>query len=178
MLQGLCCSEAPKTGHSTWVEASPVLSRTITALVLLGHIIFYTNQDSINLLKALTRMLAYVQPSVNQQAQVLLHWACSVAWSCCGPNAGYDFLPCSTSYNWPQPITPSWHLCRAFLSSPTQPSVRQPEGALSSLIQIRKTLNRNGPSTEPWGTLVTTHQLDLSPFTTSFYTQTFSQIFT
>lgn len=50
-----------------------MLSRTITALVLLGHIIFYTNQDAINLLKALTRMLAYVQPSVNQQAQVLLH---------------------------------------------------------------------------------------------------------
>ncbi|KAK4807043.1 hypothetical protein QYF61_018384 [Mycteria americana] len=78
-------------------------------------------------------------------------------------------------------------LCRAFL-----PSSRStlPHNLVSSANLLRvhsipssrsliKILNRTGPNTEPWGTpLVTGHQLDLTPVTTTLWARPSSQFFT
>jgi len=53
------------------------------------------------------------------------------------------------------------------------------EGALSALIQvINKDIEQTGPSTDPWGTLVTNRQLDMTAFTTTLCAWTSSQFFT
>ncbi|PKU42313.1 hypothetical protein llap_7381 [Limosa lapponica baueri] len=59
------------------------------------------------------------------------------------------------------------------VNNPTQFGVtcKPTEGALDPLIHIvDKDIKRTGPNTEPWGTpLVTSCQLDLTPFTTTLW---------
>ncbi|KAK4832380.1 LOW QUALITY PROTEIN: hypothetical protein QYF61_022235 [Mycteria americana] len=161
-----------------------------------GHTIFDTSQDAIGFLGHLGTLLAHIQVAVNQHSQVLL---CQAAFHPLFPK------PRCMGFLWPKSRTlhlallnlirlASAHrsslsrsLCRAFL-----PSRRStlPHNSVSSANFLRvhsiplsrsliKILNRTGPNTEPWGTpLVTGHQLEQTPFTTTLWVQLSSQFFT
>lgn len=71
-------------------------------------------------------------------------------------------------YNWTQPIQISLQALPAHISAPTQVGItcKLSEGALDPLINSTDKTIKTGPSNEPWGALVvTSHQLDLTPFT-------------
>ena len=77
-------------------------------------------------------------------------------------------------------------LCRAFLPSSrsTLPPTLVLSAVLISVLSIPssrlliKIINRTGLNTEPWGTpLVSDHQLDLTPFTTTLWAQPSKSVF-
>jgi len=70
------CSEGSKTKHSNRGVTSPVLSSGDDQFPSPdGHTIPDTSQDAVGLLDHLVTLLAHVQPAVDQQAQILFHWA-------------------------------------------------------------------------------------------------------
>ncbi|KAM9656645.1 uncharacterized protein ACIBXB_008917 isoform 1-T1 [Morphnus guianensis] len=162
-------------------------------LVPAGHTISDTGQDAVGLLGHLGTLLAHIQPA---HPQVLFCWA---AFQPLFPKPvvlhGVAVTKCRTWHlallNLIQLASAhrsslSRSLCRAFL-----PSSRStlPPNLVSSANLLRvhsnpsskssiKILNRTGPSTEPWGTpLVTSRQLDLTPFTTTLWARPSSQFF-
>ena len=71
----LSCSEGPKTEHSTWVAASPVLNTEEHTQNHLpapaGCTVSYKSQYAIGFLGLLNTLLVHVQPNVSQQLQTL-----------------------------------------------------------------------------------------------------------
>ncbi|KAK4831485.1 hypothetical protein QYF61_017986 [Mycteria americana] len=156
-----------------------------------GHAIFDTSQDAVGLLGRLGTLLAHIQAAVNQHAQILFHQA---AFQPLFPKPAALHGVAVTQVHDPalglvKPHTiglgPSIQPVQVPLQSlptlqqintPTQLGVvcKRTEGALDPLL-----LNRTGSNTEPWGTpLVTGHQLDLAPFTTTLWAWPSSQFFT
>ncbi|KAK4826066.1 hypothetical protein QYF61_005025 [Mycteria americana] len=163
-----------------------------------GHTIPDTSQDAIGLLGHLGTLPAHIQAAVDQHLQVLF---CQAAFQPLFPKpvalhglavtevqgtqhlALLNLIQVASAHR----SSLSRSLCRAFL-----PSIRSRllHSLLSSANLLRvhsipssrsliKILNRTGTSTEPWGTpLVTGHQLDLTPFSTTLWAQPSSQFFT
>ncbi|KAK4829606.1 hypothetical protein QYF61_005706, partial [Mycteria americana] len=142
-----------------------------------GHAISDTSQDAIGFLGHLRTLLAHIQAAVNQHPQVLFH---QVAFQ--------PLFPRPVAFHGvvvAQVQDPTLSLVESHtigLGPSTQP-IRIPLSTLphelvssANLLRVHsipssrsliKILNRTGPNTEPWGTpLVTSCQLDLTPFTT------------
>ncbi|KAK4823665.1 LOW QUALITY PROTEIN: hypothetical protein QYF61_005017 [Mycteria americana] len=157
-----------------------------------GHTISETSQDAIGLLGHLGTLLAHIQLAIDQHHQVLFYrplfpkpvalhgvvvtqvqdLALSLLESHkigLGPSIQpiqipLAFLPSSRS-TLPHNLVSSANLLRVH--------------SIASSRSLIKILNRTGPSTEPWGTpLVTSCQVDLTPFTTTLWARPSSQFFT
>ncbi|KAK4818988.1 hypothetical protein QYF61_022819 [Mycteria americana] len=152
-----------------------------------GHTIFDTSQDAIGFLGHLGTLLAHIQVAVDQHPQVLL---CLAAFQPLFPKpvvlhgvAMTQVQDLALGLVEPHTIDlgPSIQPVHIPLQRlPTLPTLqlgvvcKLTEGALNPLRSrsLIKIFNRTGPSTEPWGTpLVTSHQLDLTPFTTTLWAQ-------
>jgi len=153
-----------------------------------------TSQDAFGLLGHLSTLLVHVQLAVKLHPKILLHWTAFqplfpkpitlrgvVVTEVEGPTLGLvephtvglspsiqsvqmplQSLPTLKQINTPTQLVPSANLLR--------------EDSILSSRSLIKILNKTGPKTEPWGTpLVTSHQLDLTPFTTTLCAQPFSQ---
>ncbi|KAK4825953.1 LOW QUALITY PROTEIN: hypothetical protein QYF61_003471 [Mycteria americana] len=148
-----------------------------------GHGISDTSQDAIGLLGHLVTLLACIQSAVNQHPQVLFHQAAfqplfpkpvalhglvvvqvqDLALGLVEPHT-IGLGP------WIQPVQVPLQSLPA-LKSTLPPNLVSSANLLRvhsipSSRSLIKILNRTGPSTEPWGTLlVTSWQVDLTPFT-------------
>ncbi|KAK4811045.1 hypothetical protein QYF61_015749 [Mycteria americana] len=151
-----------------------------------GHTIPDTSQDAIGFLGHLGTLPAHVQLTVNQHPQVLFRrgsFPATLPQACSCRTLHLALLnPIQLTSAHRSSLSRS--LCRAFL-----PSSRStlPHNLVSSANLLRvhsipssrsliKILNKTGPKTEPWGTsLVTSRQLDLTPFTTTLWARPSSQ---
>jgi len=111
--------------------------------------------------------------------------ACSITWGCCGQSAGLTLLfvelhptgliPAIQPFQIPLLGLPALRQIDAFPHLGV--IYKLTEDALSALIQIINK-DRLGPNTNPCGTaLMTDHQLDFTPFTTTLWSQPCSQFF-
>ncbi|KAK4822933.1 hypothetical protein QYF61_023433 [Mycteria americana] len=162
-----------------------------------GHAVFDTSQDAVGFLGHLGTLLAHVQLAVNQHPQVLFCWAAfqplfpkpvalhgvavtgvqDTALGFVKPHA-VDLSPSIQPVQIPLQSLPTLQQ----IDTPTQFGVicKLSEGTLNPLMQIiDKDINKTGPKTEPWGTLLVTGcLLDLTPFTTTLWAWPSSQFFT
>ncbi|KAK4830413.1 hypothetical protein QYF61_010944 [Mycteria americana] len=193
--QCLSCSEGPKL-FEVWPHQCRVQQHDHFPSPA-GHTVPDTSQEAVGFLGYLGTLLAHIQLAVDQQPQVLFRQA---AFQPLFPKPVALHGVVVTQVQDPTlrlvephtiglgPLIQSVQI--PLQSLPTLKQVNTPahfgvickltEGALDPFIQIiEKILNRTGPSTEPWRTLlVTVHQLDLTPFTTTLWAQPSSQFFT
>ncbi|KAK4817894.1 hypothetical protein QYF61_002063 [Mycteria americana] len=153
-----------------------------------GHTISDTSQDAVGLFGHLGRLLAHVQPAVDQHPQVLFRRA---AFQPLFPKPvalhGVVVTQAQALLNLIQLALA--HRC----SLSSLPPIKQIDAAAqidtvsANLLRVHSIpssrslmmFNKTGPKTGPWGTqLVTGCQMDLTPFTTTLWAQPSRQFFT